>query len=116
MSGRPNPDCASLSGLLRNVKPPAAPNPTAGSVIGITTGRKPYFSSRKPLTSTHPSSAEKNLDGEAAASGGFVAVSCAHTDAPENATANRIISVRGVRIVLSAGSGVAHESSSLKIA
>jgi hypothetical protein len=29
----------------------------------MTTGRNLYFSSRKPLTSSHPSSAERNFDG-----------------------------------------------------
>jgi len=48
---------------LRNASAPAAPYPTAGSVIGTARGRKPYFSSRKPLTSNHPSSGERNFDG-----------------------------------------------------
>ncbi len=63
MSGRPKPALASPRGLLRNANAPAAPYPTAGSVIGMTTGRNPNFSSRKPLTSSHPSAAERNFGG-----------------------------------------------------
>jgi hypothetical protein len=41
------------------------------------TGRNPYFSSRKPLTSGHPSSAERNFDGAGVVSEGFSMVICA---------------------------------------
>jgi hypothetical protein len=46
-----------------NARATAAPYPTAGSVIGIAIGRNPYFSSRKPLRSNQPSSAERSFDG-----------------------------------------------------
>jgi hypothetical protein len=91
MSGRPKPALASPSGWLRNVRPPAAPYPTAGSVIGMTMGRNPYFSSRKPLTSSQPSSAERNFDGAGVvSSGGFSIVICARVGDAQSVSAIRI--------------------------
>jgi len=99
MLGRPNPSLALPSGLLMNASPPAAPYPTAGSVIGMTTGRNPYFSSRKPLTSSHPSSADRNFDGAAVASGVLKAVVSAPADASQSTTVIRIEIVQKKRII-----------------
>src|SRR5262245_47170176 len=75
MSGRPKPACVWASDLLRKANPPAAPYPTAGSVIGTTIGRKPYFSFRKLLRSGQPSST------------GFFGCSCAASRVPAVRTA-----------------------------
>jgi hypothetical protein len=61
----------------------------------MTTGRKPYFSSRKPLTSSHPSSGERNFDGAgtgaAVAGSGLEGVStvCAATDDAQSRQSHR---------------------------
>jgi hypothetical protein len=71
------------------------------------------------VTSTHPSSAEKNLLGAAVASGGFATVICAPIDGPRHTTINRMITARTVRIVLLLFVrhwSEAHESPSLEVA
>src|SRR5215470_15381350 len=100
MSGRPKPSRAWPRGLLRNASAPAAPYPTAGSVIGMTIGRNPYFSSRKPLTSNHPSS-PRNVDGAGVVLAGFStdagasASVCAPTgDTQRNSTVSTAIARR----------------------
>ena len=111
MSGRPKPGFACPSGWLMNISPAAAPNPTAGSVIGIAIGRKPNFSSRKPLTSSQSSSAERNLDEPSeVAAAGAVAV-CALTEAPERSTAIAAKTARMVRSISSSYSPLRRGSS-----
>jgi hypothetical protein len=55
----------------------------------MTSGRNPYASSRKPLTSSHPSSADRNFDGAVVASGGFEMITCAPADDPQSTKAVR---------------------------
>src|SRR6476620_8889711 len=73
MLGRPRPALASPNDLLRNISPPAAPYPTAGSVMGTAMGRNPYLVSRNLLMSGQPSSVAAPASGfalEASGSGG----------------------------------------------
>ena len=87
MSGCPKPGLVWPSGWLMNINPAATPYPTAGSVIGRATGRKPNFSSRKPLTSSQLSSSERNFDGASEVAGAGAMVVCALTDAPQSSIA-----------------------------
>jgi hypothetical protein len=80
-------------------QPSCRPVPTAGSVIGMTIGRNPYASSRKPLTSNQPSSAERNFDGTGVASEGFAVVVCPAADVPESSAASRITMRCGERVI-----------------
>jgi hypothetical protein len=102
MSGRPNPARVAPSGWLMNTNAPAAPYPTAGSVMGLTIGRNPYFSSRKPPTSSHPSSAERNLDCAGVVPGSGVMVIWAPAAGAHTTTAVMIAIARIVRIRLRA--------------
>jgi hypothetical protein len=99
MFGRPNPACPA-NGVLMKAKPPATPYPTAGSVMGIATGKKPYFSWRKPLTSSQPSSSERNFDGEFVFAEAFVSAGAlVGASSAEAAVAKKDEATRSKRIV-----------------